>query len=130
MSAGMGLAAAGLVAAAVALAPAGVASANNSNSNSNTNDVTQFGPDDFSAGAGSSSESTNWPPTDLGWPPKEILGGGENESGGNETSGRTNGRDEPASAPIVMPSGQSPQEPTHTPSTSAAAKPIIDASSP
>jgi hypothetical protein len=129
----MGLAAAGLVAAAVALAPAGVASANNSNSNSNTNDVTQYGPDDFSAGAGSASESTNWPPTDLGWPPKEILGGGENESGGNETSGTTSSGNEAASVPIVMPSGQSPQAPqgpTHTAGTSETAKPIIDASSP
>ena len=114
---------AGVVAAAVALAPAGVASADNSNSNTNTNDVTQVGGGDFSAGAG--NENTNWPPTDLGWPPKEILGGGVNENGGTETSGNNKGRSQPASAPIVMPSGQSPPEPTQTPSTTEAARPIV-----
>lgn len=128
MSTGRRLAVAGVVAAAVALAPAGVASADNSNSNTNTNDVTQVGGGDFSAGAG--NENTNWPPTDLGWPPKEILGGGENENGGTETSGNNNGRNAPASAPIVMPSGQSPPQPTRSASTSEASKPIVDASSP
>jgi hypothetical protein len=122
------LAVAGVVAAAVALAPAGVANADNSNSNTNTNDVTQVGGGDFSAGAG--NENTNWPPTDLGWPPKEILGGGENENGGTQTSGNNRGRNEPASAPIVMPSGQTPPTPTETPNAPEAARPIVGISSP
>ena len=120
MSSGRRLAVAGVVAAAVALAPAGVASADNSNSNTNTNDVTNLGGDGF-AGIGSGNENTNWPPTDLGWPPKEILGGGESENGGNQ------GR-ESASTPIVMPTGQSP--PTETASTPEPAKPIVGVSSP
>jgi len=125
MSTGRRLAVAGVVAVAVALAPAGIASADNNNNNTNTNDVTQNGGADFSAG--SSNENTNWPPTDLGWPPKEILTGGESE---NENGGNNNGRNESASAPIVMPSGQSPPEPTHTSSRSEAPKPIVDVSSP
>ena len=128
MSTGRRLAVAGVLAAAIALAPTGVASADNSNSNTNTNDVTQVGGGDFSAGAG--NENTNWPPTDLGWPPKEILGGGVNENGGTETSGNNKGRNQPASAPIVMPSGQSPPTQTPTPTTSEPAKPIVGISSP
>src|ERR1700758_4698746 len=120
MSTGRRLAVAGVVAAAVALAPAGVANADNSNSNTNTNDVTNLGGGDFSAGA-VADESTNWPPLELGWPPKEILGGAGGENGGNQ------GR-ESASTPIVMPTGQSP--PTETASTPEPAKPIVGGSSP
>jgi hypothetical protein len=128
MSTARRLAVAGVVAAAVALAPAGVARADNNNSNTNTNDVTQLGGVDFSAGA-VADESTNWPPTDLGWPPREILSGGENENGVNETSGN-NGRNESAPTPIVMPAGQSPPTQMETPSTPEPAKPIVGVSSP
>jgi hypothetical protein len=129
MSTGRRLAVAGVVAAAVALAPAGVASADNSNSNTNTNDVTQFGGGDLSAGQASGNENTNWPPTDSDWPPQDILGSGESETGGNGTGGNK-ARGESASAPIVMPSGQSSPGTTQTPATPEAPKPIVDASSP
>ena|ERR1700739_1455856 len=127
MSTGRRLAAAGVVAAAVALAPAGVASADNNNSNTNTNDVTQVGGGDF-GGAGA-SENTNWPPTDLGWPPKEILSSNESENGGTEITG-SRGRNELAPTPIVMPSGQTPPTPTETPNAPEAVRPIVGISSP
>lgn len=127
MSTGRRLAVAGVLAAAIALAPTGVASADNSNSNTNTNDVSQVGGDGFNAGA-TADENTNWPPLDLGWPPKEILGGSESESGGNPTSGNK-GRNESA-APIVMPAGQPPPTPAPTSSTTEPAKPIVGVSSP
>ena len=68
-------AAAAVVAAVVAVTTAGAATADNSNSNSNTNDVTQFGGmAAASETGGGATEKTNWPPTDLSWPPSDGLG--------------------------------------------------------
>jgi hypothetical protein len=125
MSSGWRVAVTGLVAAAVALASAGAASADNSNNNANTNDVTSIG--NPSLGNTSGSEKTNWPPTDLGWPPKEIMSGADNENVGNSGN---KGNDNSAATPIVMPVGQAPPAPTAGPSTTETPKPIVPVSSP
>lgn len=76
MRIGWRVASAGIVTVVVALLSSGVAAADNSNTNTNNNDVTNLG--DPSNGAGV-SETGNWPPTDLSWPPADIMtGGGEN----------------------------------------------------
>jgi hypothetical protein len=118
MSSGWRVPVAGAITALVALAAAGAASADNSNSNSNTNDVTSIGNPNYGSNTG--SEKTNWPPTDLGWPPKEIMSSGNNETNGNK------GNESSAATPIVMPVGQ----PALTPSTTEAPKPIVPVNSP
>ncbi len=107
-----------MAAAVVALASAGAASADNSNSNSNNNDVTNVVG---SAVTGRpSNENANWPPTDLSWPPNEIMNSGAGESDGNDSSGST---------PIVMPTGQPAPTKTATPSTQQA-QPIVPVNTP
>jgi hypothetical protein len=122
MSSGWRRAVTGLVAAVVALASAGAASADNSNNNANTNDVTSIG--NPSLGSTSGSEKTNWPPTNMGWPPNEIM-----NSNGNQNEGNKGPENSPAT-PIVMPVGQPAPEPTATPSTTETPKPIVPVSSP
>jgi len=122
MSSGWRVPVIGLVAAVVALASAGAASADNNNNNSNTNDVTSIG--NPSLGNTSGSEKTNWPPTDLGWPPKEIMSSGSSETNGNK------GNESSAATPIVMPVGQPAATPTAEPSTTETPKPIVPVNSP
>lgn len=119
------VAVAAMAAAVLALASAGAASADNSNSNTNNNDVTQLGSMDASDSSGA-SEKTNWPPTDLGWPPQEVMAGGVGDSGGK----KSNDNGGSASKPIVMPDGQSAAASEATPTTSETAKPIVPAGSP
>ena len=120
-------AAAAVVAVVVAVTTAGAATADNSNSNSNTNDVTQFGGMAAASETGGGTEKTNWPPTDLSWPPSEVSSGGVGESGGKK-----GGENESSSAtpPIVMPSGQTPPTPTAAPSTEVKAPPIVAINTP
>jgi hypothetical protein len=113
---------AAVVAAGVAVATAGAASADNSNSNTNNNDVTQPASlDGFGASSGA-TEKTNWPPTDLSWPPTEVMNGGVGESGnkkGNETESSS-------TTPIVIPAGQT----ASTTGTEEAPKPIVPVNTP
>jgi hypothetical protein len=120
-------AAAAVVAVVVAVTTAGAASADNSNSNSNTNDVTQLGSPSAAneTGGGGATEKTNWPPTDLSWPPSAIS------NGGVDSGGKKGGENESSSAtPIVMPSGQTAPTPTAAPSTEATAQPIVAVNTP
>ena len=109
-----------LLAAVIALVVAAPAGADNSNSNTNNNDVTQVGGNDGSNGSGDSStdEDTAWPPTGLDWPPSDLL-----KKADSDTNGKS------ASAPIVMPAGQTAPK-SDTPSTTPKAKPIVVAGSP
>lgn len=123
MSTGLRVAAAAVIAAAVGRASAGAASADNSNNNTNTNDLTNV-DGDYSTGATSSGENTNWPPTDLSWPPKDIMNSGADETGGSK------GHDSSAATPIVMPLGQPIPADTAAPSTSETPKPIVPVNTP
>ncbi|HEX3547640.1 MAG TPA: hypothetical protein VHU62_13835 [Mycobacterium sp.] len=104
--------------AVVALASAGPTSADNSNSNTNTNDVTNLGGG--GAGATSGTESTNWPPTDLSWPPSNVMNG--------DLASKDKGNSEPTQ--IVMPLGQPAPTMTATPTTTETTKPIVPAGTP
>jgi hypothetical protein len=112
-----------VIVAVVALAPAGAASADNSNSNTNNNDVTDVDGSDTSGS--SSDENTDWPPTDLGWPPKDVMNADNGETGSNK-----NNNDRSATTPIVTPLGQPGPTDTATPSTPETTKPIVPVSSP
>jgi hypothetical protein len=105
--------------AVVALASAGPTSADNSNSNTNTNDVTNLGGGG-GAGATSGTESTNWPPTDLSWPPSNVMNG--------DLASKDKGNSEPTQ--IVMPLGQPAPTMTATPTTTETTKPIVPAGTP
>lgn len=119
MNNGLRAALAAPVVAVVALSLAEPANADNSNANTNTNDVTNLGGDGVDAGA-SGTESTNWPPTDLTWPPSAVSNG--------DISGKNN--DNSPVTPIVMPVGQ--DSPTNTSETSSpeTAKPIVPIGAP
>jgi len=56
---------------AVGLAAAAPASADNTNSNTNDNTNTNFGA---YLGVDTGGEKTNWPPTQIDWPPSDIGG--------------------------------------------------------
>ena len=110
--------AAGVV-AGVALASAGPASADNSNSNTNTNDVTNLGGAGVGAGAGG-TEATNWPPTDVSWPPSAVMNG---DVGSKE-------KEPAAAAPIVASLGQAAPTTTPAPSTPETTTPIVPVGAP
>jgi hypothetical protein len=114
---------AGLVAAVLALASAGAANADNSNTNTNNNDVTQQGGGDGSDMSG--SEKTNWPPTDLSWPPKDVTNGGVGSGGSGNKGG-----DDNSAPPIVMAVGQPAPQSSATATPSPSAKPIVPVSTP
>jgi hypothetical protein len=107
---------AAVVVAGVALTSAGPASADNSNSNTNNNDVTNQGGDGVGAGAASGGgESTNWPPTDVSWPPSAVMNG---DVGSKD-------KDNSAATPIVTPLGRDAPTTTPAPSTPETTKPIV-----
>ncbi|MDT5091875.1 MAG: hypothetical protein QOH60_1238 [Mycobacterium sp.] len=103
-----------LVVAALGLAAP--ASADNSNSNTNNNDVTQVGDGSNSSGE-TTDENTAWPPTDLDWPPSDLLKADDTEKSGKSSA-----------PPIVMPAGQTaPQKSDTSTTTTPKAKPIVAA---
>ncbi|MDT5013031.1 MAG: hypothetical protein QOH57_4648 [Mycobacterium sp.] len=103
------------------LSTAGPARADNSNSNTNNNDVTNVG--DASDGDGSTDENTAWPPTDLDWPPGDLLksDNGTSSGGGAKSS---------ASVPIVMPAGEVAPETSDPPGAREPTKPIVAVDAP
>jgi hypothetical protein len=122
---GMRRVAAGVLVAVVALGSAGTARADNSNSNTNTNDVTNIGDGSDTSGA-SSNEKTSWPPTDVGWPPKDVMNADNGETGGNTN----NANNRSGATAIVMPRGQPAPTDTATPSTPETTKPIVPVAAP
>ncbi|MBV9514071.1 MAG: hypothetical protein JO280_08550 [Mycobacteriaceae bacterium] len=112
--------------AAVALACAGAANADNSNNNNNNNDVTNIGGS--SATDSSANENVMWPPTDLSWPPQQILNAGEGGNDNGNDNAKSNNKT-PAT-PIVLPVGQSAPAATAAPSTSEAPTPIVPVATP
>jgi hypothetical protein len=111
---------AAVVVAGVALASAGPASADNSNSNTNTNDVTNQGGGVSAGVASGGVESTNWPPTDVSWPPSAVMNG---DVGSKD-------KENAAATPIVAPLGQAAPNTTPAPSTPETTTPIVPVGAP
>ena len=112
---------AAVIAVAVAVGTAGTANADNSNSNTNNNDVTQQGGPGGGSDSGG-SEKTSWPPTDLGWPPNEVMSGGVDS--GNK---KGNENESSSSTPIVTPGGPATPAVAAGTSTEETPKPIVPA---